>query len=151
MGARVTESGPFRLARFAADVARTLDELEGRVLPVGHSMGAQVAELAAGLRPGAPHAAEAAADPRGSTAMTHLISTIEDNLAILSLDNPPQNRIGVRFVNDLRHAFHTIERSDHFTFEPGTPGSTDTHGQGDGDDRPARDSGQRARRAEAVE
>jgi pimeloyl-ACP methyl ester carboxylesterase len=51
MGARTAEPGPYTLARYATDVAATLDELDGPVLLVGHSMGAQVAELAAAIRP----------------------------------------------------------------------------------------------------
>lgn len=44
--------------------------------------------------------------------MTHLGCTIEGNLAILCLDNPPQNRLGVQMVDELRQALHTIETSD---------------------------------------
>jgi enoyl-CoA hydratase/carnithine racemase len=44
--------------------------------------------------------------------VTHLSCTIEGNLAILCLDNPPQNRLGVQMNDELRQALHTIETSD---------------------------------------
>ena len=44
--------------------------------------------------------------------MTHLSCTIEDDLAILCLDNPPQNRLGPKMVEELRQALHTIETSE---------------------------------------
>ncbi|MGU3432543.1 enoyl-CoA hydratase/isomerase family protein [Actinomycetes bacterium M1A6_2h] len=44
--------------------------------------------------------------------MTHLSCTIENDLAIVSLHNPPQNRIGVEMNEQLRQALHTIEISE---------------------------------------
>jgi len=49
MGLRVAESGPYSLDGFAEDVARQVRALARPVVLVGQSMGAQVAELAAGL------------------------------------------------------------------------------------------------------
>lgn len=49
MGLRVAESGPYSLDGFADDVARQVRALARPVVLVGQSMGAQVAELAAGL------------------------------------------------------------------------------------------------------
>jgi pimeloyl-ACP methyl ester carboxylesterase len=51
MGARTSEPGPYTLARYAKEVAETLEASDGPVLLVGHSMGAQIAELAAAIRP----------------------------------------------------------------------------------------------------
>jgi pimeloyl-ACP methyl ester carboxylesterase len=51
MGERASAPGPFTLERFADDVVRQLDALHGPVVLVGHSMGSQVAELAAAVRP----------------------------------------------------------------------------------------------------
>ncbi|MGU3292892.1 enoyl-CoA hydratase/isomerase family protein [Williamsia sp. M5A3_1d] len=44
--------------------------------------------------------------------MTHLSCTIEGELAMLRLHNPPQNRIGVEMNDQLRQALHTIEISE---------------------------------------
>lgn len=49
MGARVAEPGPYSLDGFAEDVAGQVRRLDRPVVLVGHSMGAQIAELAAGL------------------------------------------------------------------------------------------------------
>jgi len=49
MGARVAEHGPYSLDGFAKDVAERVRPLNRPVVLVGHSMGAQIAELAAGL------------------------------------------------------------------------------------------------------
>ena len=51
MGSRAGDGGPYGLARGAEDVAALVDQAEGPVVLVGQSMGAQVAELAAALRP----------------------------------------------------------------------------------------------------
>lgn len=48
MGKRVGEPGPYSLDKFAEDVAKPVRALDRPVVLVGHSMGAQVAELAAG-------------------------------------------------------------------------------------------------------
>lgn len=47
MGARADEPGPFSLDRFAADVTTQVRALSLPVVLVGHSMGAQIAELVA--------------------------------------------------------------------------------------------------------
>ena len=48
---RPDEPGPITLGRHAADVVAAIDATDGPVLLVGHSMGAQIAELAAVDRP----------------------------------------------------------------------------------------------------
>ncbi len=48
MGGRAHEVGPYSLDAIADDVARQVGGLEGPVVLVGHSMGAQIAELVAG-------------------------------------------------------------------------------------------------------
>ncbi|MEM5329152.1 alpha/beta hydrolase [Paraburkholderia sp. JHI2823] len=47
MGNRVDDDGPYSLDRFAEDVVKRVGALRRPVILVGHSMGAQVAELAA--------------------------------------------------------------------------------------------------------
>jgi pimeloyl-ACP methyl ester carboxylesterase len=47
MGARTSESGPYSLDRFAADVTTQVRALSRPVVLVAHSMGAQIAELVA--------------------------------------------------------------------------------------------------------
>ncbi|NUO93373.1 MAG: alpha/beta hydrolase, partial [Gemmatimonadaceae bacterium] len=47
MGARASDQGPFTLARWADDLESVLRATEGPVVLVGHSMGGQIAELAA--------------------------------------------------------------------------------------------------------
>ncbi|NMO93873.1 alpha/beta fold hydrolase [Actinomycetospora sp. TBRC 11914] len=51
MAGRPEAPGPYTLARHAADVVDLLDGVEGPVVLVGQSLGAQVAELAAAARP----------------------------------------------------------------------------------------------------
>jgi pimeloyl-ACP methyl ester carboxylesterase len=53
MGDRVDDDGPFSLERFTEDAVAVIDELDKPVTIVGHSMGSQIAELAAARRPGA--------------------------------------------------------------------------------------------------
>jgi esterase len=43
--------GPFTLPRYAEDIAALIDRVKGPVVLVGHSMGAQIVELAAARRP----------------------------------------------------------------------------------------------------
>jgi pimeloyl-ACP methyl ester carboxylesterase len=52
MGERAQEGGPFSLERFAGDVGAVVDALAKPFVIVGQSMGAQVAELVAAVRPG---------------------------------------------------------------------------------------------------
>lgn len=47
MGTRASEHGPFTLARWADDLESVVRATEGPVVLVGHSMGGQIAELAA--------------------------------------------------------------------------------------------------------
>jgi len=51
MGSRFRETGPFSLDSLAQDVAAQVRQLAKPVVLVGHSMGAQIAELVAGLVP----------------------------------------------------------------------------------------------------
>ncbi|MGH8375023.1 MAG: alpha/beta fold hydrolase [Pseudomonas sp.] len=51
MGERKNTNGPFSLDRFAADVGAVVDAIGKPFLIVGHSLGAQVAELVAAQRP----------------------------------------------------------------------------------------------------
>jgi enoyl-CoA hydratase/carnithine racemase len=44
--------------------------------------------------------------------MPHLTWTIDDGLATLILDNPPQNRLSLQLMDDLESALHTIAASD---------------------------------------
>ncbi|MEX3894197.1 alpha/beta fold hydrolase [Paraburkholderia sp. BR10954] len=47
MGARAADPGPYSLDRFAADITTQIRALSRPVVLIGHSMGAQIAELAA--------------------------------------------------------------------------------------------------------
>ena len=49
-GSRSGDGGPFTLQRLAEVVIGELDATDGQVILVGHSMGAQIAELAATAR-----------------------------------------------------------------------------------------------------
>lgn len=51
MGTRAAASAPFTLSRLAGEVVPILDNISGPVLVVGHSMGAQIAELVAAALP----------------------------------------------------------------------------------------------------
>jgi pimeloyl-ACP methyl ester carboxylesterase len=51
MGMRWQDGGPFTLARFGEELATYIDGLQSPVILIGHSMGAQLVELAARLRP----------------------------------------------------------------------------------------------------
>jgi pimeloyl-ACP methyl ester carboxylesterase len=51
MGSRLDASGPFTLDRFADDLVATIDRVGKPVSLIAHSMGAQIAELAAARRP----------------------------------------------------------------------------------------------------
>jgi enoyl-CoA hydratase/carnithine racemase len=44
--------------------------------------------------------------------MPHLTHSVEDGVATLTLDNPPQNRIDAQMANDLADALDAIGRSD---------------------------------------
>ncbi|GAA4550322.1 enoyl-CoA hydratase/isomerase family protein [Pseudonocardia xishanensis] len=44
--------------------------------------------------------------------MAHLTWTVDDDVATLVLDNPPQNRIGLEMVEELGEALDAVERSD---------------------------------------
>ena len=51
MGKVWAAQGPFTLPRYAEDIAALIDRVKGQVVLVGHSMGAQIVELAAARRP----------------------------------------------------------------------------------------------------
>jgi pimeloyl-ACP methyl ester carboxylesterase len=51
MGALSADAGRHTLPRYCADITRLIDQTEGSLVLVGHSMGTQVAELAALARP----------------------------------------------------------------------------------------------------
>ena len=51
MGMAWAAEGPFTLPRYAEDTAALIDRVKGPVVLVGHSMGAQIVELAAARRP----------------------------------------------------------------------------------------------------
>jgi pimeloyl-ACP methyl ester carboxylesterase len=51
MSGRPGEPGPYSLDGYAKDVAAALDGISGPVVLIGHSMGAQIVELAAIARP----------------------------------------------------------------------------------------------------
>jgi pimeloyl-ACP methyl ester carboxylesterase len=51
MSGRPKEPGPYSLDGYASDVAATLDGISSPVVLIGHSMGAQIVELAAIARP----------------------------------------------------------------------------------------------------
>ncbi|RKR75865.1 alpha/beta fold hydrolase [Frondihabitans australicus] len=53
VGSQLDAAGPFTLERFADDLVDTIDAAGGPVSLIAHSMGAQVAELAATRRPSA--------------------------------------------------------------------------------------------------
>ena len=44
--------------------------------------------------------------------MPHLTYSIEQRVATLTLNNPPQNRIGEQLVNELADALNAVTRSD---------------------------------------
>jgi len=81
MGALSADDGPHTLSRYCADITRLIDQTEGSLVLVAHSMGAQVAELAALARPdrvralvllspvplGGPHAPAAVTGPLAAT------------------------------------------------------------------------------------
>jgi pimeloyl-ACP methyl ester carboxylesterase len=51
MGERYSEEGPFTLRRFADEVSAIINAVDGRIVLVGHSMGTQIADLAAAANP----------------------------------------------------------------------------------------------------
>jgi pimeloyl-ACP methyl ester carboxylesterase len=51
MGELCAAKGPFTLARYADEISALIDRAGGPVVLVGHSMGAQIVELAAARRP----------------------------------------------------------------------------------------------------
>ena len=81
MGTRAADAGPYTLPRYAADITRLIDQTEGPLVLVAHSMGAQIAELAALARPervralallcpvplGGPHAPPELTEPLAAT------------------------------------------------------------------------------------
>ena len=44
--------------------------------------------------------------------MTHLTFTVQDQIATIVLDNPPQNRIDLQMVDELSEAIKAIGSSD---------------------------------------
>ncbi|NTX28027.1 alpha/beta hydrolase [Burkholderia pyrrocinia] len=81
MGARASEPGPYSLDRFAADVTTRVRALSRPVVLVGHSMGAQIAELVA--------------------------ARLDDQVRGLVLLTPVPLR-GAGLPADVMHAFHAI-------------------------------------------
>lgn len=81
MGALSADDGPHTLSRYRADITQLIDQTEGSLVLVAHSMGAQIAELAALARAdriralvllspvplGGPHAPAAVTGPLAAT------------------------------------------------------------------------------------
>ena len=107
MGARGHDPGPFTLARFAGEVRKALDDLDGPVVLVGHSMGAQVAELVA-MEPPARLAGLALIAP-APLAGTHLPAEALASFKALGGDLEGQRGLRRNLMADPVHP-ETLER-----------------------------------------